>query len=120
MDVRTDSAQCPHSDLDINFHLTTMVDSNVGSMHLSATCKICGKRMNFGRGLSMGASSRGPSRDSEPDKLGILIPMIAEGDEPSKEWGFFLSGPKLVRDDDDGPDALSLGAAVRRAGLQGK
>jgi hypothetical protein len=93
--VRTDSGQCPHSDLAMNFHLTTMVDSNVGSLHLWATCKICDKRMNFGRGLSMGASSRGPSRDSE-DKLGILIPMIAEGDEPTKEWGFFLSGPHRV------------------------
>jgi hypothetical protein len=67
-----------------------MVDSNVSSLHLWAICKICLKRMNFQRGLSMGASSRGPSRDSEPDKLGILIPMIAEGDEPTKEWGFFL------------------------------
>lgn len=110
-DVCTDSGQCPHSDLNINFHLTTMVDSNVGSMHIWATCKICEKRMNFGRGLSMGASSRGPSRDSEPDKLGILIPMIAEGDEPSKEWGFFLSGPKLVGPDDE---------PVRRSGLKGK
>lgn len=99
-----------------------MVDSNVGSMHVWATCKICNKRMNFGRGLSMGASSRGPTRDSEPEKLGILIPMIAEGDEPSKEWGFFLSGPKLVVGDDEKgePNAFELGAAIRRAGLQGK
>ena len=44
----------------------------------------------------MGASSRGPSRDSEPEKLGILIPMIADGDEPTKEWGFFLTGPRLI------------------------
>lgn len=44
----------------------------------------------------MGASSRGPSRDSEPDKRGILIPMIADGDEATKEWGFFLSGPTLI------------------------
>lgn len=94
--VRTDSAQCPHSDLAFNFHMTSMVDSNVGSLHLWVTCKICEKRMNLGRGLSMGASSRGPSRDSEPDKLGILIPLIAEGDEATKEWGFFLSGPKRV------------------------
>ena len=94
--VRTDSAQCPHSDLDINFHLTSMVDSNVGSLHVWASCKICGRQMNFGRGLPMGASSRGPSRDSEPDKRGILIPMIADGDEPTKEWGFFLSGPHVV------------------------
>lgn len=57
--LRTDSAQCPHSDLDINFHLTTMVDSNVGLLHLWARCKICDQRMNFGRGLSMGASSLG-------------------------------------------------------------
>lgn len=47
----------------------------------------------------MGASSNGPTRDSEPDKRGILIPMIADGDEPTKEWGFFLSGPHLVTDD---------------------
>src|ERR1700683_306414 len=94
--VRTDSGQCPHSDLDISFHLTTMVDSNVGSLHLWARCKICDRAMNFGRGLSMGASSRGPSRDSEPEKLGILIPMIADGDEPTKEWGFFLTGPRLI------------------------
>ena len=99
--VRTDSAQCPHSDLEINCHVTTMVDSNVGSFHLWAKCKICDKRMNFGRGLPMGASSRGPSRDSEPEKLGILIPMIAEGDEPSKEYGFFLSGPHLVTGESD-------------------
>lgn len=99
--IRTDSGQCPHSDLDINFHLTSMVDSNVGSLHLWARCKICDKRMNFGRGLSMGASSRGPSRDSEPEKLGVLIPMIAEGDEPTKEWGFFLSGPHLVKGEND-------------------
>lgn len=89
------SSQCPHSDLDINFHLTSMVDSNVGSLHLWASCKICGKRMNFGRGLARGASSRGPTRDSE-ETVGILIPMIAEGDEPTKEWGFFLSGPVAV------------------------
>ncbi len=59
--VRTDTAQCPHSDLDINVHLTSMVDSNVGSLHLWAVCKICLKRMNLGRGLPMGASSRGPT-----------------------------------------------------------
>lgn len=94
--VRTDSAQCPHSDLDINVHITTMVDSNVGSLHIWAKCKICDRQINLGRGLPMGASSRGPSRDSEPEKHGILIPMIAEGDEPTKEWGFFLSGPTLV------------------------
>ena len=96
MSVRTDSAQCPHSDLDVGIHVTTMVDSNVGSFHLWATCKICSRRMNFGRGLAMGASSRFPTRDSEPEKLGILIPMIAEGDDATKEWGFALSGPKLV------------------------
>lgn len=90
------SAQCPHSDLDINFHLTVMEDSNVASFHVWATCKLCTKRMNFQRGLAMGASSRFPTRDSEPEKLGILIPMIAEGEEPSKEWGFALSGPHRV------------------------
>jgi hypothetical protein len=92
--VRTDSGQCPHSDIDINFHLTTMVDSNVGSMHIWATCKICEKKMNFGRGLAMGASSRFPTRDSEPDKCGILIPMIAEGDEASREWGLCAIRPE--------------------------
>ena len=94
--VRTDSAQCPHSDLDIGVHFTSMVDSNVGSLHIWAKCKICDKRMALNRGLPSGASIRGPTRDSEPDTLGILIPAIAEGDEPTKEWGFFFSGPKLV------------------------
>lgn len=95
--IQTDSGQCPHSDLDINFHLTSMVDSNVGSLHLWATCKICDKPMNFGRGLAMGVSSRGPSRCSEPGRVGgILIPMIADGDEPNKEWGFLISGPHIV------------------------
>lgn len=94
--LRTDSGQCPHSDLDINFHMTSMIDSNVGSLHVWVRCKVCDKRLNLGRGLARGASSQGPSRDSEPEKLGILIPVIAEGDDPSKEWGFFLSGPHLV------------------------
>lgn len=75
-----------------------MTDNNVGSLHVWATCKGCDKLINLGRGLPMGASSRGPSRDSEPDKLGILIPTLAEGEEPTKEWGFFLSGPKLIED----------------------
>lgn len=103
--IRTDSAQCPHSDLDIHFHMTSMVDSNVGSLHVWASCKVCGKRLDLGRGLSMGASSRGATRDSEPDKRGILIPVIAEGEEPSKEWGFFLSGPRLIEGDDAGESA---------------
>ena len=90
------SAQCPHADLDVNIHVTSMTDSNVGSFHLWATCKLCSKKINFGRGLAMGASSRFPTRDSEPEKLGILIPMIAEDEEPTKEWGFSLSGPHLV------------------------
>jgi len=95
--IRTDSGQCPHSDLDINFHLTTMVDSNVGSLALWAKCKICDQVMNFGRGLPRGASSRIPTRDSDPDHLGgILIPMIADGDDATKEWGVTLSGPHLI------------------------
>lgn len=101
--IRTDSAQCPHSDLDINFHMTSMVDSNVGSLHVWVRCKVCDRRLNLGRGLPMGASSRGPSRDSEPDKRGILIPVIADGDDASKEWGFFLSGPRVIGGDDAAP-----------------
>jgi hypothetical protein len=97
MNVRTDTAQCPHSDLDIKFHLTTMVDSNVGSFALSARCKICDRPMNFARGLPMGATSRGPTRDSSPEcRGGVLIPMIADGDDPTKEWGVTLSGPHII------------------------
>lgn len=91
MNTRTDSAQCPHSDYHVEAHLTTMVDSNVGSLHIWARCKVCDKRLDLGRGLPMGASSRQPTRDSEPDKRGILIPVIAEGEEPTKEWGATLS-----------------------------
>lgn len=99
--IRTDSAQCPHSDLALNFHLTSMVDSNIGSLSLWATCKICSRAMNFARGLPMGASSRVPTRDCEPDRPGgVLIPMIADGDDPTKEWGVTLSGPRLVTSDD--------------------
>ena len=102
MTVRTDSGQCPHSDLDIKFHLTTMVDSNVGSLALSARCKICDRPMHFARGLPMGASSRVPTRDCDEDRPGgILIPMIALGDEPTKEWGVTLSGPHLVTSNED-------------------
>lgn len=39
----------------------------------------------------MGANSKRPTQDSESDKLGILIPVIAENEEPSKNWGFTIS-----------------------------
>jgi hypothetical protein len=100
--VRTDSAQCPHSDMDIHFHMMVMVDSNVGSLHVWASCKVCGKKLALNRGLPRGASSLGPTRDSE-ETLGLLIPVIAEGEEPTKEWGFFLSGPHLVESADNPP-----------------
>lgn len=95
------SAQCPHSLLDFDTHVTFMEDSNVRHVRVSAVCKGCGARMNLGRGLSMGASSRGPSRDTET--LGILFPMIPEGEEPTKEYGFFLhasvvTGPSVADD----------------------
>jgi hypothetical protein len=90
--MKNSNRQCPHSDLDINFHLTGFDDSNVSSMSLSAKCKICEKVMDFTRGLPYGASSKGPSRNAdEKCPGGILIPMIAQGEEPNKEWGFFMT-----------------------------
>jgi len=89
------SSKCPHMDLHCDFHLTSMRDSNVHSLQLTARCNLCGKRLKLSRGLAMGASSRGPSIAADTDFLGILIPVIAEGEEPDKEWGFFLSVTKV-------------------------
>ena len=81
------SAQCPHSDIDWHTHLTVMGDSNVASVQITAKCKICGKPMDLARGCILGASSRHPTKASGTEG-GILFPMIAIGEEPSKEWGF--------------------------------
>lgn len=81
------STQCPHSDIDWHQHVTGFHDSNVASVVITAKCNICGKRMKLDRGLPMGASSYGPTQAGD-DTLGIMFPMIAEGEEPSKEWGF--------------------------------
>lgn len=92
------SATCPHSDLHFEHRVNLMVDSNVHSLDLRVRCNICGARMHLSRGLPMGATSHGPTRsiDDTGDTLGILIPFIAEGEEPTKEWGVTLSGPHLV------------------------
>jgi hypothetical protein len=82
------STQCPHSDLDFDIHVTGMVDSNVSHLRLRARCKICNKRMRLSRGLNMGCSSKFPTRDSEEGGLGVMLPMLAEDEEPSKEYGF--------------------------------
>lgn len=84
------STQCPHSNLAWHFHVNGFVDSNVASATVAAKCNICGKRMKLDRGLPMGASSRGPTQAGD-DSLGIMFPMIAEGEEPSKEWGFVVT-----------------------------
>lgn len=69
-----------------------MSDSNIASIRLKAVCKICGKKMVLHRGCPMGASSRFPTKSSEDDdNQGILIPMIAEDEEPTKEWGFAVT-----------------------------
>ncbi len=85
------STQCPHSDLQFDVHHTGMVDSNVGSVTVKATCNICGARMRLSRGLPMGASSLGPTIEPDTDGLGIMFPVIAEGEEPNKEWGFVMT-----------------------------
>lgn len=85
------SVQCPHTDLDFDIRVTKMIDSNVGSLRLRASCKTCGARIRLNRGVPMGASSRFPTADAEMHYGGILIPMLADGEEPSKEWGVALS-----------------------------
>lgn len=82
------STQCPHSDIDYHMHYTSMSDSNVGSLQITAACKICGKRLKLSRGLHMGAHSNVPTIAPDTDGLGILLPVIAEGEEATKEWGF--------------------------------
>lgn len=84
------STQCPHSDIAFHQHVTGFVDSNVSSVVVTAKCNICGKRMKLDRGLPMGATSRGPTQAGD-DSLGIMFPMIAEDEEPSKEWGVTLT-----------------------------
>ena len=88
------STRCPHSDIDWHHHITLFHDSNVSSVVVTAKCNICGKRMKLDRGLPMGATSCGPTRAGD-DTLGIMFPMIAEGEEPSKEWGVTLSVTKV-------------------------
>jgi hypothetical protein len=84
------STQCPHSNVAWHHHINGFSDSNVASVVLTAKCNICGKRMKLDRGLPMGASSQGPTQAGD-DTLGIMFPMIAEGEEPSKEWGFVVT-----------------------------
>ncbi len=91
------STQCPHSDVAFDLNYNHMADSNVHSLEVKAKCNICGVKMNLGRGLAMGASSLFSTRAFDGN-LGILIPVLAEGETPSKEWGFALSGPYVVRD----------------------
>lgn len=68
-----------------------MTDSNIDSISIRAKCNICGVRMRLSRGLAMGASSQGPTMEADTDGLGILVPVIAEDEEPDKEWGFILT-----------------------------
>lgn len=85
------SARCRHSDLHFDIHHTGMSDSNVGSVRLAAKCNICGARMRLSRGLPMGASSQHPTIDPDTGGLGIMFPVIAEGEDPDKEWGFSVT-----------------------------
>lgn len=39
----------------------------------------------------MGASSQGPTIEGDTDGLGVLLPVIAENEEPDKEWGFVIT-----------------------------
>lgn len=84
------SSQCPHSDINFDINHVHMTDSNIASVQITAQCKICGVAMRLDRGLPWGANSRHPTHASDTEG-GILIPMIANGEEPTKEYGFTIT-----------------------------
>ncbi|MGI9487329.1 MAG: hypothetical protein ACR2RF_15920 [Geminicoccaceae bacterium] len=83
----TSGIQCQHSDVHFDINQNHFGDTNVSSLDLTATCKICGVRFKF-LGLPVGVSMAKPT--VSVDGYEVKLPMVASNEKPDSKLGAFL------------------------------